>query len=140
MSRIGLPSPLPTAIIHCPDCGVECNYVADCLAAMPVSYPGTYHPHQKGSRGCLERQVRNLKTRIEQLTEDVTGKKFVVLLEYADRAAVVIDSSLEDAIQRARLYEPDGGWEFADATIVTRVRASRTARVLAMDRMNKAAG
>jgi len=136
---IGLPSPLPTAIIHCPDCGVKCNYVADCLAAMPVSYPGTYHPHQKGSRECLERQVRNLKTRIEQLTEETAGKKSIILLRYADRTAVVIDNSPEEAIQRAHMCEPDGGWEFADANLICRVRASRTAQVLAMDRMNKAA-
>lgn len=57
----------PTAIIHCPDCGVECNFVANCLAEMPFSYPGTYRPHQKGSRECLKRQVRNLKTCIKQM-------------------------------------------------------------------------
>jgi len=130
---IGLPSPLPTAIIHCPDCGVECNFIANSPAEMPFSYPGTYKPHEKGSRGCLERQIRNLKKRIGELTEE----KFVILLKYADRLAVVIDNSPEGAIKQARLYEPDGGWEYATTSIVTRISASRTAQVLAMDRMNK---
>ncbi len=102
---------------------------------MPFSCPGDYHPHQKGSRGCLERQVKNLKKRIGELTEAITGKKFVVLLNSAGRSAVVIDNSPEDAIQRAHMTEPDGGWEHSPASIITRVRASRTARVLAMERM-----
>lgn len=66
----------PTAIIHCPDCGVECNFVANCLAEMPFSYPGTYHPHQKGSRECLERQVRNLKTKIARTVRMLAIEKF----------------------------------------------------------------
>lgn len=126
----------PTAIIHCPDCGVECNYVASCLAEMPFSYPGTYHPHQKGSRECLERQVRNLKMRFERLSEEIVGKKYLVRLKFTNRAAVIVDNSLEAAIERARLYEPDGSWEHADIEVITRIRASRTARVLAMEKLN----
>lgn len=137
MSRIGPPTPLPTAIIQCPDCGVECNYVANCLAEMPFSYPGSYHPHQKGSKECLERQVRNLKTNIKRLSEENASKKYLVRLVFANRAAVVIDISPEEAVQRAQLYEPNGGWEHASVEIITRVRASRIARVLAMDRLNK---
>jgi len=132
-------SDYPTDIIHCPDCEVECNFVADCFAQMPFSYPGTYHPHHRGSRGCLERQVGILKRKIERLTEDVTGKKSVILLNLGHRRAVVIDNSPEEAIQRAHMCEPDGGWEHATANLLCRVRASRTARVLAMDTMGKAA-
>lgn len=121
--------------IHCPDCGVECNFVANSLAEMPFVRSGTYRPHHRGSPGCLERQIRNLKKRIKELTEE----KFVILLKYADRIAVVIDNSPEAAIKQAQLYEPDGGWEYATTSIVTQVKASRTARVLAMDKMDKAA-
>lgn len=135
--RIGLPSPLPTAIIHCPDCGVECNFVANCFAEMPFSYPGSYHPHEKGSQGCLKQQVRNLKKRIEQLTEENTGKKYLVHLWVSEprrRHAVVIDRTPKDAIFRARRHEPNGGWEHANIEIITRVRASRGPQVLAMER------
>jgi len=127
----------PTAIIHCPDCGVECNFVANCFAQMPFSYPGTYHPHQKRSQECLERQVRILKARIERLTEDVTGKKSIILLRYAHISAVVIDNSPEEAIQRAHMCEPDGAWEHATANLICRARGTLTARVLAMERMGK---
>jgi hypothetical protein len=125
--------PLSAAIIQCPDCSVKCHFVANCESEMPFSYPGNYRPHQKGSRECLERQIRNLKTRIKQLTEETTGKKSIILLHYAGRAAVVIDNSPEEAIQRAHMCEPDGGWKHAAANLICRVRASRTARVLAMD-------
>ena len=124
----------PTAIIRCPDCGVECG---SCFAAMP-SVLGTYNPHQKGSRGCMERQIRNLKRKIEELTEAATGKKHLVLLHSAGRHAIVIDNSPEEALQRAHRAEPDGGWEHASISLITRVRAARTSQVLAMDRMDRA--
>ena len=57
----------PTAIIHCPDCGAECNYVANSRAEMPTVYPGGYHPHERGSESCLKRQIRRLKKENEQL-------------------------------------------------------------------------
>jgi len=123
----------PTAIIHCPGCGVECNFVADRFDQMPFSYPGTYHPHHRGSRGCLERQILNLKERIEELTEEATGKKDVVLLYLTHRTAVVIANSPQEAIQRAHMREPDGGWEHATASLLCRIRATCTSRVLAMD-------
>jgi len=95
---------------------------------MPFSYPGDYHPHEKSSRECLERQIKNLKKRIEKLV----ANKFVILLELTNRAAVIIDASSEEAIKQARLCEPDSGWEHATASIIVRVPASRTARILAM--------
>lgn len=137
----------PTVIIHCPDCDVECNFVANCLAEMPLFWPGTYHPHQKGSQECLERQVRNLKTRIKQLTEqlieEVAGEKYLIHLWFSGshgRHATVIGHSPEEAVQRVQVYEPDGGWEHASVEIITRVRASRTARVLAVERFDKQEG
>ncbi len=94
--------PLPTAIIHCPDCGVECNCVANCFAEMPSSYPGNYHSHQKGGRGCLERQIWNLK---KQLSKEATGKKYLVRLVLAGwfQTARVVATAMD---QSKKLHEP----------------------------------
>ena len=127
----------PTAIIYCPDCGVECNFVANNPFEMPFSYPGTYKPHHRGGSECLKRQIKSLKLRIKGLAEESTDENFVILLKYADRTAVVIDNSPEEAIEQARMCEPDGGWEYAITSIVARVSASRTAQVLAINRMRK---
>lgn len=65
--------------------------------------------------------------------EPLPDKKYLVWLHNGHRNAVVIDWSLEYAKLRAQMHDPQGGWENATGTLITRVRRSRTNLVLAMD-------
>lgn len=62
--------------------------------------------------------------------------KYLVHLMIADRNAVIIDWTPEEARRRACLFDPYGGWENATIEIITRVRASRIERVLAIEESN----
>ena len=62
------------------------------------------------------------------------SEKYLVRLFHNNRNAVIIDHTLHDAITRARIFDPNGGWENATVEIITKVRSTRTARVLALER------
>jgi hypothetical protein len=63
--------------------------------------------------------------------------KYLVHLMVANRNAVVIDWTPEAARQRAYFYDPHGGWENASIEIITRVRATRIERILAIERQTE---
>lgn len=74
-------SNLPNKIIQCPDCGVDCHYVASSYAAMPFSYPGWYIPHRRGGRECLKRQIDQLQNREQIGWFNPNSKRFCYLDE-----------------------------------------------------------
>lgn len=65
--------------------------------------------------------------------EPIHDEKHLVWLVNGHRRAVVIDWSPEDAKLRCCMNDPQGGWENATCSLITKVRRTRTNLVLCME-------